>query len=162
VPIIYSSIVGSPEGDKKLQTIPRRNLMKVKDKVTLNDEPTCVADIDSLIAKWVQQDFGSLGASLLPEYARDRRSTIKWTWQVLPGPDRPMDSASVEKRVGLIGYLRGIVLRFFRTRRLRQRMERPLGGHDGRRQPAPLAIRGNCRKVHEAQTTAGESGGDDD
>jgi len=154
------SAIAYLEDDLDLRTIPRRNLMK---DVTLIDEPTCVADIDSLIAEWVRQHYGSLGASLLPEYARNRRSIIKWTWLDLPGPDRPWDSASVDNRVGLIGFLRRIIgKRFSRTKRLRQSVERCLGDHDGRRLPVPLAIRGNCRKVHEAQTTAGESGGDDD
>lgn len=137
--------------------------MKVTYGIVLIDGPTYAADVGGLIAEWVQQHYGSLGVSLLPEYARDRRSTRKWTWTILPGPDRPRDSASVEKRVGLIGFLRSIIgKRFSRTIRLRQGVERSLGGHDGRRLPFPPAIRGNCRKVHETQTTAGESGGDDD
>jgi hypothetical protein len=136
------------------QIILRRCLMKVDGDGILINEPTFAADINSLIAEWVQQHYGSLEASLLPEY---RRSTIKWTWQGLTGPDRPRIG------VGLIGRLwRSIRMRFSRARRLRQHVEPYLGGHDGIRLPVSQAVKRNCRGSLEAQSADSQSDGDDD
>jgi hypothetical protein len=125
--------------------------------VILIGEPACLADINSLISEWVQQHYGGLGVSLLPEYAWRRRSTLEWTWQGLIGPDRPPIT------VGLIGRLwRNIKMRFSRTRRLRQRVEPNLGGHEGRRLPVSKAVKRNCRGSLEAQSADSQCGDDDD
>jgi len=137
--------------------------MKIMESVFLVDEPICVADINSYITSWVQEQLGSLGPSLLPEYAVDRRSTMKWTWQALTGPDRPRASAWVDNVVGLIrDYWRIMRMRFSRTRRLKQHVEHYLDGHDGRRLHVPQAIKRNCRMAHEAQSADSQSGDDDD
>jgi hypothetical protein len=137
--------------------------MKVEVGVTYIDEPTYVANIEGYMAGWVQQQFGSLETSIPRGYAKDKRSTIKCIWPVHTGPDRRRDLASVDHGVGLIGYLRRIIRNWIsRTRRLRQRMEPCLGSIDGRRLPLPKAIRRSDRVAHEAQTTSGDSGGDDD
>ena len=137
--------------------------MKFSGDVILIDGPTCVADISSLIAEWVQQHYGGLEASLPPAYAMDKWSTIVWTGQIIAGPDRPRDSVLDDKRFGLFRHWwRSIRTWFFRTKRLRQGEERCLCAHDGRRLPAPQTIKRNCRKAHEARTTDGDSGGDDD
>ena len=137
--------------------------MKIKRSVILIDEPTCVADIDSLIAEWVQKPFGGLEASLPPGYAIDKWSTIVWPGQIITGPDRPRVSVLGDKRFALFRYLwRSIRTWFFRTRHLRQGEERCLCAHNSRRLPLPQAIRRSNRMAHEAQTTSGDSGGDDD
>ena len=145
------------------QILQRRFLMKFSGDVILIDGPTCAADISSLIADWVQQQFGSLEASMPRGYAMEKRPTINWIWQVRTGPDRPRDSVLGDKRFGLFRHWwRSIRTWFFRTKRLRQGEERCMCAHDGRRLPAPQTIKRNCRKAHEARTTDGDSGGDDD
>lgn len=109
----------------------------------LIDEPTYVADIDSFIAGWVQQHFSSAGEPSLPEVTGDKRSTVKRIWEVLNDPDRPTDSASVDRRLNWLRYL-GTLLKMDQitsTADLRHQIERYLAGYDGRRLPVAKAIK---------------------
>ena len=110
---------------------------------TLIDEPTYVADIDSFIAGWVQQHFGSAGEPSLSEVTGDKRSTVKRIWEALNDPDRPTDSASVDRRLNWLRYL-GTLLKMESipsTADLRNHLERYLSGYDGRRLPVAKAIK---------------------
>ena len=137
--------------------------MKFSGDVILIDGPTCAADISSLIADWVQQQFGSLEASMPRGYAKDKRSTIAWTGQILNGPDRPRAYASVENRVGLIKYWQKIKRFVFSLGMgLRKLMERSPGAPVCKRPPVSFVIRRDCRKSHEVQSADSQSGDDDD
>jgi len=115
---------------------------KRSDAFSPTDERAYEADNDDFTAGRVQKQGGILGASLPPEAAGDKRSTVKWIWQVLTDPDRPCDSASVDYRVGLIRSLEKLMRKEFAcTKELRQHVERYLDGYDGRRLPVPEAIR---------------------
>jgi hypothetical protein len=127
--------------------------MKVERNVTLVDEPTYAASFDCYSTSWVQQHCGSLWVSLLPECSR---STIKWTWQGLTGPDRPRIGLGLIERLW-----RSIRMRFSRARRLRQHVELYLGGQDGRMLPVSQAVKGNCRGSLEAQSADSQSDDDD-
>jgi len=121
------------------------------------DEPAGVAGVDSFIANEVHQHNGNLGTRLPPEVARDKRSTIKWIWQVLTDPDRPWDSASVEYRLALIRFLEKLMRTdFANTADLRQHVERYLGGYDGRRLPVPQAIKRARKKLKLTQRQLAE------
>lgn len=109
---------------------------------TLIDEPTYVADIDSLIAEWVQQQYGILEQAILSESAVDKRPVVKRIWEALNDPDRSNDSASVDHRVDLIRYLEKLLKKqFSNTADGRHHLERFLEGHDGRRLPVAKAIK---------------------
>lgn len=110
---------------------------------TLIDEPTYVTDIDSFIAGWVQQHFGSVGEPSPSEVTGDKRSTVKRIWEALNDPDRPTDSASVDRRLNWLRYL-GSLLKMESipsTADLRNHLERCLAGYDGRRLPVAKAIK---------------------
>ena len=110
---------------------------------TLISEPTYVADIDGLIADWVQQHYGSPVESVLSGSAVDTRPAVKLIWEALNDPDRPGDSTSVDRRISWIRYL-GKLLNFDQissTADLRYRIDRHLTGYDGRQLPDAKAIK---------------------
>ncbi|MGA2363414.1 MAG: helix-turn-helix domain-containing protein [Candidatus Aminicenantales bacterium] len=127
------------------------------DVFTLIDEPTYVADIESFIVAWVQRHYGGKRTFIPPEIAKDKRSTVKWIWQVLNDLDRPCDSGLVNCRVELIRYLEKLMrTEFASTADLRQHVERYLSGHDGRRLPVPQAIKRARKKLKLTQSQLAE------
>jgi hypothetical protein len=131
--------------------------------VILFDEPICVAVIDSHMARRVQKHGDGLRNPGPPGCAKEKQSKAMWIWQILPFSDRLFDLVSADDRVGLIKSLKKLLRKDLSSAtNQRKRGERNLYGHDGRPLPVPQPIRGDCRKAHEAQTTGGESRGDDD
>lgn len=102
-----------------------------------------MADIDSLIADWVQQHFGSPVESVLSGSAVDTRPTVKLIWEALNDSDRPCDSASVDRRISWIRYLGELlnIGQITSTADLRYHIDRHLAGYDGRRLPDAKAIK---------------------
>lgn len=119
---------------------------------TLIDEPTYVADIDSLIANWVHHHHGSPEQSSLSESATDDRPTVKRIWEALNYPDRPNDSASVDQRIQWIRYLEKLLKKqISNTADLRQHLGRYLAGYDGRRLPVGKALKKARKQVGLSQ-----------
>ena len=129
---------------------------------TIFDEPPCIAVIDGPIAGWVQQSYDRFGEGLLPELFVDKWSFWTWADQVRIDQERPRRSFQDGHRVRLIEYLKKRLMphEFADTTDLKQRLELYLG--DGRRLPLPQVIRRSNRTGHEAKTTSGDSGADDD
>ena len=106
------------------------------------DEPTCVADTESPATGQVLPLTGILGTLIPPEVAKDKKATVKWIWRAISDPERACDSASVDRRLSLIGHLEDLMRTGFScTADLRQKVERFLDGHDGRRLPVGKAIK---------------------
>jgi hypothetical protein len=125
------------------------------------DEPTCRAVMDSPITEWVQQPYGRFGEMLLPELVFDMWPIWTWTGEVVFEPKCSRRFAQDDHRVGPITRLKELWQWLFASPTdLRQRLELYLG--DGRRLPLPQVIRRSNRTGHEAKTTSGDSGADDD
>lgn len=123
----------------------------------LIDGPTHVADIESFIADWVNDNedllksFGSLVDF------DDKRAIVKRIWEILNNPGRPCDHISVNDRVRMIGYLE----RLFRTQirntaQLKELVSRFLGGLDGRRLAIPQALKRARKKFRLSQRQLAE------
>lgn len=85
---------------------------------------------------------GILGTLIPPEVAKDKQATVKWIDKVIFDPDRPCDSASVDRRLMLIRHLEDMMhTGFSNTADLRQHVDRFLDGRDGRRLPVAKAIK---------------------
>ena len=118
--------------------------------VTLIDEPTYVADIDSLIANWVHQHHDRPEQSGQPESSYDKKASVRRIWEVLNDPDRPCDHISVDNRVEMIRYLE----RLFRTEiRNKAQLEELVTGFlgDGRCLPATQAVKRARKKLKLSQ-----------
>jgi len=131
--------------------------MKQQDIITVIDEPTYVADIESFIANWVHdhQDLLKSRGSIVD--FNDKKVAVKRIWENLSDPDRPCDHISVNDRVRMVGHLE----RLFRTQirnkaQLRELVARFLGGLDGRRLPIPEAIGRARRKLKKTQRQLAE------
>ena len=131
--------------------------MREQDVITLIDEPTYAADIESFIAKWVHghQDLLKSRGSFVD--FNDRRAAVRRIWEILNDLDRPCDHISVNDRARMIGYLE----RLFRTQisskdQLKELAERFLGGLDGRRLPIPQALKRARKKSKLSQRQLAE------
>lgn len=120
--------------------------------VTTQEEPDHGMGRNGLSARRVHPLSGILETLIPPEVAKDKQATAKWIWRVISDPDRACDSASVDRRLTLIGHLEDIMRTgFSNTADLRQHLDRFLNGHDGRRLPVGKAIKRARKKAGLSQ-----------
>jgi len=124
------------------------------------EESAFMAVIDSPNDGWIQQSYDRFGDWPLPGCV-GWRPIWTWTGQVLINHEPLGRSVQDDRRVGPITRLKELWQRLLAsTIDLRQHMESVLG--EGVRLPLPQLVRRSDRIGHEAQTTSGDSGGDDD
>jgi len=159
-PFYLSYIFADPILDNSdLQMILSERPMKEGGVIGL----TCVAESDNFIAARAQRCFDNLETSMPCGYAKDRRSTVVSTGQVLIPYDRPRGSSLDDKRFGMFKNLwRAIRKWLVVAGRRRQGVVRRVSGNDGRRLAAPLTIRRDCRKSKVGRPADSQSGDDDD